>query len=442
MHARVCGPAERTSDFLDRASSLSFTVVASLTGLLDPQRIERALRCVERRHPLLRARIEYGVEGERFVFGEAAPIPLSVVHAGENTVLEQAVAQLNAASFGADGPRARATLLQHGVGGSSVLLCMHHTTSDGTSGMLVMRDLLGYAARGDDAEDVVALASPGQDAFFPAEHAQLKAAFQARLAAQGTPERRAALRVGDSVPELHTGATRTAAERFVLDEAISASLQRNAKHCRTTVHGVLCAALSVACGEVCAEPGLLRIVHPVDLRRYLLERNPEGPRIGDACGYYVSALTTEHDLETAGGLSPLARRITAAVRSKKHEYEPLLTAPVQGPSLIALGSTMTLDTFRQLGDQKLFLNTFSLSNLGRLEALGVSTDMAGLEAVKDLYFVAATGILARVGASALSFGGRLAMQISYVTPSVEPRDGRQIAERTRQLLIDFARLDC
>src|SRR5262245_40805027 len=166
-HARPLCPAERATDVFDRASTLNFTAVARVRGHLTPERLTGAVRALEAKHPLLRARIDR--EGElRYVPGEAAPIPLQVEHASASDWSRFAAQTLEHKIWPDEGPRAELTWLDHGEGRSTLLLCLHHLVSDGSSGIIAMRDLLGFVA--DPAAVPEVVPSPGQRAFYPVGH--------------------------------------------------------------------------------------------------------------------------------------------------------------------------------------------------------------------------------------------------------------------------------
>jgi len=69
-----------------------------------------------------------------------------------------------------------------------------------------------------------------------------------------------------------------------------------------------------------------------------------------------------------------------------------------------------------------------------LEALNISERLGGL-ALEELYFVAATSVLARMGATAVSFRGRLSFQLTYITPSIQAEQARRVARRIQQQLV-------
>ena len=73
---RAMGGSEYIAWSLDRAKTINFVTIVQITGPLEPEALRRALDLLQKRHPMLSARIvEEGVE-RSFVFGEAPPVPL------------------------------------------------------------------------------------------------------------------------------------------------------------------------------------------------------------------------------------------------------------------------------------------------------------------------------------------------------------------------------
>lgn len=419
------------TDRFDRAATMNFVTVAQLRGPLQAATLQRALRCLEARHPLLRAQLVRGPEYTSLSAG-AAEIPLFEREVEQAQVLALGGALLEHREWPDSGPRAELHWLRHGPDSSSLLLLLHHVVSDGSSGILAMRDLLAFAADGDPSA-VQPLPSPGQDSFFPAEQKLLRDGFLAQLKA-GVPKALPVARVG-SRREVPMEERSMGVLRLQLDAAQSTALQQRARHDGATIHGVLSAALALAIAQEVPEPGLQRMAHPVDLRRYLRARYPDTSAIGDAVGYYVSSVVTEHTLH-GQPLGSLAREISAAVRAGKESGEPLLNAPVRGPLLVDRTAGMPVAEFRTLCEQQIFDNTCSLTNLGKLEQLGCAEHVGALQ-VEDLYFLAASSVLGKFGGSAVSFRGRIALQLAYVRPFVPDPLAETLLRSAHVLMLNY-----
>ncbi|HEY6880893.1 MAG TPA: hypothetical protein VI299_22870, partial [Polyangiales bacterium] len=167
MTSRKLVPAERMVDAFDRAATMSFSVVASVRGPLERAQLLSSLRQLEQRHPLLLVRIVREGETVRFDPHGATAIPLQEL---APQAFEAAVASsLDHHVWPDEGPRAVLSWARDGER-SQLLFRFHHVISDGSAGVVAMRDLL----QGLHAPTLARIESPGQDAFFPAGHGGLR----------------------------------------------------------------------------------------------------------------------------------------------------------------------------------------------------------------------------------------------------------------------------
>jgi hypothetical protein len=437
MIARPLSPAERMTDLFDRAATLNFTTVATLLGPLTESQLVAALRRLEQRHPLLTAHLVRDAHGSCSIAPGDAPVTLRTIDGSADTVQQQLERSLCHRVWADRGPRAELVWVRLGRARSTLLLTLHHVVSDGSSGIFAMRDLLALLEHEADVA-VAELPAPAQESFFPALFASLEEQTLASLAqAMPPPEgpRPFRLRSAEPAPMAQRRAVVTTI-RIARSE--TEALLLRARQARATVHGVVSAALSLA---IAAEPSatpLQRIAHPVSLRRYLRRYFPETAPIGEAVGYYVSSVNTDHQVRADRDLAELARDITQAVRSKLEEHEPLVTGPVRGPYFAARAGALGEEALRELAEQKVFIGTTAVSNLGALEQLGVEPAVGALE-VEDLYFAMASSIMAAYGAAVVSHRGGLIMQLTHVEPLIERAVATRVAERLHAQLSAFAR---
>ncbi|MFT3924777.1 MAG: condensation domain-containing protein [Myxococcales bacterium] len=430
---RLLAPVERTVDVFDRGSSLNFIVIARVHGVLSAEHLHSALRRLELRHPLLRARVERSASGTAFVLGEAHPIPLTTLDGPEEAWRKLAEQALAHRVWNDSGPRAELTWLRHGERDSTLLLLFHHLVSDGSSGIFAMRDLLRLAAHpGLSLEPVPA---PAQSNFYPQGHGSLLwklRTFRVLARARRTPKPQR-LRKDPEGPRFFRLA------RLQIPREESLMLQQRARQDGATVHGVVSAAMAKAvAAQLGPGPVQERIMHPVDLRRYVRACYPKLPAIGEAVGYYVSSLETNHLVDPGQPLGDLAREITAEIRASKARGTPLISGPILGPMLTkrSEGTTGDLPKFRVFAENKVLINTFSQSNLGALEQLGVASEYGALE-LMDLHFVAAGSVASTLGASVTSFRGALNIGIGWVEPVVPNKIAEQLVARIEHELAEY-----
>jgi hypothetical protein len=436
---RPLDPGERMSDRFDRAYTLNFTTVATVRGALTAAGIEHALRCLERRHPLLRASLVRAGHDVSLALGRGAPVALFIKDAPLAQVPQLVAESIDHEAWQDEGPRAQLTWVRHGERHATLLLRWHHVISDGSSGVIALRDLLRYLD-GTELDAVVPLASPGQESFFPSSHATTCARFLEQMqtasapAAPGEP----ILRLARFDNRAEVALRRARLHYLRLGQSDASALAARAPRDGATVHGVLNAALARSVAEEHGAPALQRLTHPVDLRRYLRELEPSRRGIGDEVGYYVSSVTTEHVVAPGQPLDSLARDVTAGVRAGKAAGEPLTTAPLRGPYFVERTRDMPLDAFRTLAEQRIFTSTFGITNLGPLERLGVAQRAGALD-VEDFYFVSAASVMNQLSGSAVSFAGRLVLVLVAVEPLVSPDVLARLAERTEAALLAYAR---
>jgi NRPS condensation-like uncharacterized protein len=428
--SRPLAPAELTIDAFDRSFTLNFTIIAQVSGQLDRGRLESALRRLEVRHPLLRARVDRSGGRLSFVAGEAATIPLRALEGAPESLWSLAATSLNHKLWDDAGPRAELTWIKHSEQASTLLLCLHHLVSDGSSGIYAMRDLIALA--GNPALQLAPIEQPAQNAFYPRGHGGIGWKLRAyrmilRSSLGAKPRRLRVPSVGGRAKDAPPRSTQL--QRMRLSESDTQELSQRARRDRSTVHGVLSAALARAVAKELtqgagtparAQGGVPeRILHPVDLRRYLQASRPGSATPGEAVGYYVSSLETDHKVDPDGSFAALAREITEAVRAGKQQELPLLTAPIAGPLLTGRARRAgDMPGFRDLVEQKVVFDTFGITNLGPLENLAVTPEQGSLF-IEDLYFVSAGSVFSSLGASVTTFRGRLTLTFAWVEPLVE-----------------------
>jgi hypothetical protein len=439
MTRRVLAPVERMVDVFDRASTLTFSTVVRVRGELDATALEGALRALERLHPLLRAAIERTPREIAFVFDAAEPIPLRILEGPPAAIWELSRASIEHRIWPDGGPRAELTWLRHAPDHSSLLLSLHHLVSDGNSGIFGLRDLLRLLAY--PAREPAALRAPGQNAFYPPHHGDLRwklraGALVARSLLGGRPQRlRLAAKAGAprkvGLTQLQLGAPQ-------LD-----ALARRARADGATVHGVLSAAIARGVAEAAEAAGSLHtarqnILHAVDLRRYLRAYHPGSAALPETMGYYVSSVETQHLIDDETPLGVLASEISAAVRAKKAEGEPLLMGPIAGAWLTRPAShTGELRRYRDFLERNVMLGSFAITNLGQLEQLGVQERVGALR-IEQMCFVAAGSVFSTLVASPTTFGGVLSMPICWLEPLVSRASAECVAQRVERELSAYA----
>lgn len=299
--------------FLDRLSSMNFTVIAEGHGQLAPEAVQAALDRAQLRHHLLAASIETNANNLlQFVPRPAAGIAL---HCFDLENWHQQLAELNVQPFDlGDYPLMRAGLFAASDGNWVLALVFHHSIGDARSGFHLLSEVLR-----DAVEPGAALAAvtprPPLTELYPAEFSgelgrkegeRIKASRKALLDQFGLPE----------VPHGHRPSQEALAPRLVplrLERDLADALVRRARQEQASINGLVGAAQLIALrnqfGD--ADAHTLALTCAADLRPYL--RRPIDASTPGLCATLVSSL---HRVGAAEDLWHLARQVTTSIRQQ------------------------------------------------------------------------------------------------------------------------------
>jgi len=140
---RLLGVSEHLRWLVDQRWSFNFALCARVRGAISVQQITDALAWVQRRHPLLGARIATeDSQQPRFVSEGVPQIPLRVVkRQGDDHWCQEAEAELSLPFPCSKGPLLRVVFLQNEVISELIITC-HHSLGDGLSVIYLIRDIL------------------------------------------------------------------------------------------------------------------------------------------------------------------------------------------------------------------------------------------------------------------------------------------------------------
>lgn len=422
---RPLSPPERVLWWFDHGAPLHFTTVLDYTGPLTEAALRAALDALQRRHPLLRARITGTPHALRFA-PLNAPLPLHVEAAEPERHAERLAAELARPMPSLDAPLLRCTWLRDADAGGRVLLTLHHSIGDGRSGVILAHDLIRAAA----GEPLAPLpeAPPLWDAR-PRRARGLRGG--SRLALTMLRDVGRVLRAGgrpvfvpvDAVVPLHE--RRPGVHPLTFDADFTARLTARARAEGTTVHGVLSVVLMQALATEHPGPVPMSCGTPVDVRPYL------EPAVAEALGYYVGLSQSVHRIDPASPVWPLSRRLRDEIRADVAHHVPtvfhLLAEWLFG--VLTRGGR----TPAQLAARMYALplrGTTGITNLGRLDV----PERVGDLRLTGLFFVVGPSALADFVSTATCFAGRLHWNFIALAPAVTPeRAARLVAEVERRL---------
>lgn len=422
-------------DVFDRAATLNSTCVATIRGRLSEAALLMALRKLERRHPLLRARIAREGAGASFVMGSAAPIVLRVLDREPADWQALAESSLVHRVWLDAGPRAELTWLRHSPQHSTLLFTLHNLVSDALSGFLALRDLLGFLA--DPSHVPEPVVSPGQRVLYPEQHGDLRWKLRALKLMTS--------RVRATKPRRLHKDTRGDVRRspklaqVTFTSTQTQSLRSRAREHGSSLHGLICAALAqgyVEAGHWSSAP--LRLCHPIDLRRQARSERAHGPSFDAAVGHFASYLDTDHAVSTAVPLAELAREITRAIANKKATGEPWLTGPLVGPTLTRpVAGQRDLARFGDFLERNVLINSFAVSSLGALEDIGLQPQL-GAYRVEQAFFVSGGSVVTALSTTTSSYAGRLTLSMQWVEPLIAGDVARHVLGHAERELNEFS----
>jgi Phthiocerol/phthiodiolone dimycocerosyl transferase C-terminus len=250
---RVLDPAEKYFWFLGRLNAMPAVFLAYADRVFDEAELTTALAAVQRRHPLMRARVEPVDDEYAFVKADG-PIPLTVrpLSPGEPVP----VAELHVAPF-APPPHPLVRCFSFPLTGedrSVIAIVMHHVFLDGSSGMNLLRQF-ARALEGDET----ALA-PSDDVP-PALHSRFTPDIASPRAAVDVLGAVRAEREGQPAPAVfpfhdrHARATMPRHDLLVVDGDDLEALLARAKAAGATVTGWIDAAFLEAAADLLDDDG-------------------------------------------------------------------------------------------------------------------------------------------------------------------------------------------
>ena len=424
MKTRTLGYFEELGHRYDRAHTLNFTTFAELDAALTEGDVRAALDRLILRHPSL----AMSVDGT-----QATQIPLSVHDGGPEAWRDVAADELRDGHWSAERAPARAHLVSHAGGGSTLAITLWHAISDGKSGIFAMRDLLTLL---EDESQVLPPRAPSR----LEDH--LGPGFRRGTLKKFSRRQREAASVGafQTWKDAAAGPPASRRQRIAaleIDTELVRDLRRRAATEGCTLHSVLTAAMArsiLILGDLPNDAPLLSF-HPVDMRAYLARQGRAD--VGDSIGYHISFVDLA--LRLPGGADPWDDVV--AVHTLLHGAidggVPEFTATAGAWATRALQRTLGVSLSRRLLEGPLAGAAFALSNLGRLESLGVRRDAFRRLGLRDVHFVGAPSLTANVCGSAVGFGDAIRMNVATSSPSLSDDAGERL---TRQLRASLERL--
>lgn len=415
--------------FLDRLSSMNFTVLAEGRGALDNDALGSALAAAQRRHPLLAMAIEGDAEHRlHFVPRPAEGIELRCL---TEQPWREAVARANVEPFAlGEAPLVRAYRLDKADGGWVLALVFHHAIADARSAFNLLAEVLLRAA-GLDVPDAPIAAQPPLTTLYPESYCgagakeageRLKAERKTALAAIGLPEPQAEHTASSAPPDAHW-------LPLHLAPAQADALRQRARQEQATVGGAIGAAQLIALRRLYGTPDerTLGLTCAADLRPYLKD-----PVDTATPGFYVTLVTSLQRVGDSADFWDLARRLSAGVRQQlTGGAGHLLYHAV--PSSAELPATEAgIQAFREHMARS--LSTSLLSNAGQLPPL---PELPGLS-VEARSFILCPTHAQPVFTAVTGHAGGLSINLNYNRQQLNDGAAQAVHHSLGQLLAQAA----
>lgn len=258
--------------YADGTSPVNCVFTVSIRGAFSPERLRHALHKVQAKHLLLRSRIEWKRGRPYFVEDAGIPeIPVRVVER-QSGIDWQVVTEVewDAAFDVARGPLVRMVWVKGEARGSGkgeeeaseLMLICPHCVCDGTTGVLLMREILLCMDRAD-----VEIGS------YPVFRSVKEIIPEGIRGGLGPWLKSLLMRLVFSLKSIRNDVVHgeAYAVRWRMEEEMSGTLLERCKEADVTVHAALCVALLQAYRAVKGEGAKNKVICPVDIRRYVRE---------------------------------------------------------------------------------------------------------------------------------------------------------------------------
>ena len=423
---RQLGGFESAQAWTGASFPYNAVTVLRLAGRPDEERLRRALAGLQRRHPLLRARLER--RGSRWWFdvGESAPIPLRRVERQSDEAWRPvAEEELNTALEIGTAPLARCVLVASAAddAASEIVICLHHAIIDATSGATICRQLLEMCAGGVAAPVESGELPPRPEDRFPPRFRGLSrypriVAFVGRRLAEELRYLWRSRGVRSPVP---AGPARCRVLPARLGKKATAALVRRCRRERVPVNAAVNAALlrAVQGHRYDNRPVPLRYFAFPDLRSYL--RPPMG---ADAVASYLSIMRFTAYLDCREPFWELARRLGGQLYRSFKRGEKYL---------FCLTSAALLRMIIRYG--KMRFGSVAVAYNGPLDLPRDSGEL-GVRGVHG--FVSNMPIGAELTSNAVLFRGRLCWDFVYLDVDMDETQASTIVAHILELLEEAA----
>ncbi len=421
---RLLAGIEHSLTLTNEAAPFHVVCVLRMEGPLDEKMLRGALAVLQRKHPLLRARIVQERGGFYFDFDNTSPVPVTVQERKPGNWITVAEDELNRRLEISTAPLLRCTLLKDSGGHESaceLILSVSHTILDASSALTFIRELLTALAGGaaDLGTEIVSEGKNPATALFPKRlsGAGYSVALMSYMARQMADEAAYRWRArGTRKPAIKEDG-RNRILPVQLSKTLTDALIRATRRERVTMNSILSAAMMLAAKRHLypSKDTPLRNITFADLRPYLGAPVPDGV-LGCFMGMcrYTLQVKDNHDFWV------LAHDVHDAVYRSNRRGERFI-ANAMSPGMMKM--ILKMRTMR--------MGSTALSYAGPM-TIGDSACPVRLHGVHA--FTSNLNLGPEFSSLARMFLGEIWLDYLYLDSDLNEEKARQIADEIRHIL--------
>ncbi|MGB0563380.1 MAG: phthiocerol/phthiodiolone dimycocerosyl transferase family protein [Spirulinaceae cyanobacterium] len=431
MPGRFLTPIERATEVMTQhQGTLNIVTIAHLRGNLDRLRLHKALTAVQAQHPHLQARIAKGLGCYCLRYQEAASVPLGMIPLSEDAIAENQLkvaidTELNT-PIASESCLMRCVLLWSQPPGSLhyLLVTLHHAIADGISALYLQQAILTAYAQGQTATSSPTPVSPAKlysaADCLPSSLRGLGGLLQTlnhlpHLQAQiWQHSDRFPIDRWAPLPERRCGWLKK-----TLAPVQTQTLVQRSRQEKTTVQGVLCAALLQAMAQQCLNAKTTRL--KVGCGSFVDLRSRGEPRqVPKSLGMFAGCVPSFHELTARSDFWEIARDVNCQLHQGLTQQAMFKTLGLSG-WLIEQG-------LHQLDRVNFPLN---VTNVGRVE---LPSHYGELE-LEEISFLPANSIFGRsISIAVTTYRDRMALYFVASVPSRQSTSLEQFAQQVMHCL--------
>jgi hypothetical protein len=351
--SRPLGDLEKLFWATSLESNVNWVQSIRVSGKFDSTDLRQALALVQNRHPLLSVCVKLDDQDvPHFLRFANCPIPLRDVERKDDVSwIREAEAEINERIDPSHAPLFRAVLVQ-GEQTNEILLCGTHCNIDGTSIIVIVRDLMNALAKLPTPPSLP-MQLPFEELFAPLREAVIPAGWDDSFA-PSTAEPPGGQKDSSTASIEFAPPFKIAV--WQLDRDQTSRLIESCRKRDVTVHAAICAAFLSSFAKLSqnsAKP-LVRCASPINLRSAC-------PPVEDDVGVYISMIVSFHPLGLTNDFWELARSVKEQLNQAR---QPQNLVAIHA----ALREKMKLPTATEIvaWSRQAVSYEFGVTNLGKL----------------------------------------------------------------------------